>query len=321
LRLPKRLYLLFTLLALSLLTKSPLRASEKLQVVATFPHDAAIAKEIGGAYVRVDSLTPGREDPHGVTVRFSLVPLLNRADLLLVNGQQLEVMWLPELLQRSRNDRILPGKSGYLNVSKGAELIFYRPEEVGRSPLFDANFVYGAKTGQIANHHYWLNPANGLITAKNIFEKLGELDPEHEPAYRANYEAFVSKLRQKIQEWDALMAPYAGVQVVSYHRSWNYLLKRQGIQVLDYIEPLELGSVKESFLKKLARRMKAQKVSLILMEPYQDKKVAEQLVRETGARLLVLPSSVGSEPGIQDYFQLFEVIYERLIEALKGLQG
>lgn len=309
------------LLVLNLLTETSSQALEKLQVVATFPHDAAIALEIGGSFIQVESLTRGEEDPHLITARFSLIPLLNRADLLLVNGQLLEVMWLPELLQKSRNDKILPGKFGYLDVSKGADLIFYHPDEVGRSPLFDANFVYGAKTGQIANHHYWLNPSNGLIIARNIFEKLRELDPDHESIYRTNYENFVSRLQERIREWDAQMAPYAGLQVVSYHRSWNYLLNRHGIQILDYIEPLELGLPKQGSLKKLAQQMKAQKVRLILLETYQDKKVAEQLAGETDAHLLVLPSSVSPNLGIHDYFQLFEVIYGKLLEAFKGLQG
>ena len=314
-------FILVVLLVLNLLTESSSQALEKLQVVTTFPHDAAIAVEIGGPYVQVESLTRGEEDPHLVTTRFSLIPLLNRADLLIVNGQLLEIMWLPELLQKSRNDKILPGKSGYLDVSRGADLIFYSPDEVGRSPLFDANFVYGAKTGQIANHHYWLNPANGLVIAKNIFEKLSELDPDHESAYRTNYEKFGSRLRERIQKWDAQMAPYAGLQVVSYHRSWNYLLNRHGIRIWGYIEPLELGLPKQSSLKKLARQLKTQKVRLILLETYQDKKVAWQLAEETGAHILVLPSSVSPNLGIQDYFQLFEVIYGKLLEAFKGLQG
>lgn len=293
-------------------------------MVATMPHDAAIAKVIGGNCTQVTSLTRGEEDPHKITAhtfQFSLIPTLNRADLLIVNGQQLEIMWLPELLQRSRNSKILPGKSGYLDASKGADLIFYDPKEVGRSPLFDAGFVYGAKTGKIANHHYWLNPVNGLIIAKNIFEKLSELDPEREPAYRMNYEVFVSELQRKIQQWDTQMDPYTGLQVVSYHRSWNYLLNRHNIQVLDYIEPVEFRPPTKSSLAKLVRRMKEQKIRLILMEPYQDRKVVERLSGETGARLLILPSSVEAASDIQSYSQLFEVIYGKLIETLRGLEG
>lgn len=317
----KKFFFILTIVLVSgFLSKSNILASEKLRIVATLPHDAALVRTVGGEYVQVDSLTRGEEDPHGVTARFSVIPLLNRADLLIVNGQQLEVMWLPELLQKSRNNKILPGNEGYLNISKGVDLIFYDPKEIGRSRLFDANFAYGAKTGQIGNHHYWLDPANGRIATKNIFEKLKELDPGHESAYRMNYERFVSELQKKIEDWDRQIALYKGFQVVSYHRSWNYLLRRYDIRVLGYIEPLELGSPNPNHMKKLARQMKEQKVQLILMESYQDKKVAEQLAQEAGARLVILPSSVGAEPGIQSYIQLLDVIYGRLVEVLAEVQ-
>ncbi len=324
-------------LAIGLLAASQAWGAAHLNVVATTEHSAAIAKIVGGNRIAVAYLATGAQDPHAIEPKRSFSVLLNRANLLIVNGQGLEAAWLPTALAESTNSRIMEGKLGYLDASTGAHLIAYDQEELERPFLFNIilslNPFLGRGVPQAElgnNHHYWLDPANGETIARAIFERLALLDAPAAEFYQVNYERFVSKLQEKATEWDAIMKPFAGAEIVSYHRDWTYLARRHGIKVFDYVEPKEpfiLGPTRissppdQADLSTLIARIRRSRVKLILANTYQDRAAAGQIARGTGARVLILPSSVSRSEGIEDYFQLFDRVYQELSKALQRSDG
>lgn len=299
----------------------------KLNIVTSFPQDAAIVKAIAQDKVDVKSLTLASQDPHAIQLKPNLAVILNRADLLIVNGQDLELAWLPTALTNARNSKILEGAPGYLNPSEGVELIPYSPEELLSTPFFTTNIIAGTQSaggGQVSvvrgNHHYWLDPANGLIVARNIAAKLIEMDPGNEDFYKGNLSQFETTLKERIVKWDAMMEPFKEIKFVSQHRDWNYIAKRHGLKVFGFIEPRETIPPSAAEMAALIKKMKAQNVRLIVTSPWQNQRAAQEIAKQTGATYLILPSSVGEDVGVKDYIDLFDVLYGKLVSTLKGLQ-
>jgi zinc/manganese transport system substrate-binding protein len=322
-----------SLLLGALLAVAVARAEAKLHVVATTETHAALARAVGGDRISVAYLVKGSQDPHAILPRRSLSVLLNRADLLIVNGQGLESAWLPTALAESTNARIREGKPGYLDASTGATLIPYDPADVRASVLLRTLFAVQAavvsKQTQMPvtnNHHYALDPSNGMTTAQAIFEKLVLLDPTNADVYRANYDRFVSRLAERLADWDAQMKPFEGMQIVSAHRSWTYLARRHGLRILAYVEPpepliLAVGNLDNppdrDDKAELVAKMTQHGVKLIVAETYQNQAMLGEIARQAGASLLALPWSVSQAEGIDDYFALFDRIYQNLIPALQ----
>lgn len=299
----------------------------KLNIVTSFPQDAAIVKAIAQDKVDVKSLTLASQDPHAIQLKPNLAVILNRADLLIVNGQDLELAWLPTALTNARNSKILEGAPGYLNPSEGVELIPYSPEELLSTPFFTTNIIAGTQSaggGQVSvvrgNHHYWLDPANGLIVARNIAAKLIEMDPGNEDFYKGNLSQFETTLKERIVKWDAMMEPFKGIKFVSQHRDWNYIAKRHNLKVFGFIEPRETIPPSAAEMAALIKKMKAQNIRLIVTSPWQNQRAAQEIAKQTGATYLILPSSVGEDVGVKDYIDLFDVLYGKLVSTLKGLQ-
>ena len=321
------------LLLSGLLAFAPAPAQAKLHIVATTETHAALARIVGGEHVSVTFLVKGSQDPHGILPKRSFSVLLNRADLLIVNGQGLESAWLPTVLAESTNSRIREGKSGYLDASTGAMLIPYDPADVRASVLLRALFALEAavvsKQTQIpatSNHHYSLDPSNGLPTAQAILDKLVLLDPTHADAFRANFGRFASKLTEKLTEWDARMKPFEGMAIVSAHRSWTYLARRHGLQIVGYVEPPEPLMLSVTNVDnppdrdekaELVAKMSQRGVKLIVAETYQNQAMLHEIARKADASLLTLPWSVSQAEGIDDYFALFDRIYQSLTGALR----
>ena len=320
------------LLLMSLIALSWAWAEAGLNVVATTEHYAAIAKIVGGDRLAVAYLGRGDQDPRAIEPKASFSVPLNRADLLIVNGQGLEEAWLPTVLSDSTNARLREGKPGYLDASQGANLLPYDSKEIESPFLIKAlvalNAVFGKGSEDLRlgnNPYYWLDPANGETIAKAISERVALLDLPNAEFYQANYERFASRLRERLRAWDAMMKSFAGAEIVSYRRSWTYLARRHGLRVLAYVEPKEplvLGPTNlynppdrdEKSL--LIARMRQSHVKLLVAETYQDQALARDIASQAGAKLLTLPASVSQREGIDDYFQLFERIYQELSRAL-----
>jgi len=294
-------------------------ASAKLQVVTTFSQDASIVSAIGGGFIEVVSLTNGLQDPHAVEPKPSLAAHLSRADLLIVNGQQMELAWLPAALAAVGNPRIQEGGEGYLNASAGVRLIPYTTEEL-EGTQFVPFLGEDSNHHKVGNHHFWLDPANGLIIARNVYRKLAKMDPKNDWIYKLNYESFTARLTEKMKDWDALMVMFRGVKIVSYHRDWIYLTNRHGLEIVAYIEPRETIPPSAGDAARLIKLVKDKDIPLILISPWQPQRASREIARQSGAKVLSLPSAVDSRLGTRDYIQLFDVIYTQLSRALFATQ-
>src|SRR5256714_7702001 len=294
------------LAALSLLATTA--GAAPLKVVTTIQDLASLTKEVGGDRVDVSSIARGYQDPHFVEPKPSFLLLLRNADLLEAVGLELEIGWLPPLLDQSRNPNIRPGTKGYLDVSNGVEILD-RPTNVNRS-MGDVH--------PLGNPHFWLDPANAVRIAIQISQRLSELRPADAPYFAQRLNAFKVRINEANKRWMAEMAPYRGAKIVTYHNSWPNFARHFGLDVVGYVEPKPGVPPSPSHSFELVNLMKAQGVKAICMEPYFDQKDPQFIASKTGAHVVVLyPSVGGAKSGTDDYFQLFDTNIANLIKALK----
>lgn len=284
-------------------------AADKLKVVTTIQDLASLTKEVGGDRVDVQSIARGYQDPHFVEPKPSFLMLLRGADLLEVVGLELEIGWLPPLLDQSRNNNIRPGQRGYLDVSNGVEILDRPTGTVNRS-MGDVH--------PQGNPHYWLDPANAVRIAIQIERKLAEMRPADAPYFEQRLNAFKVRINDANKRWTAQLAPYRGAKIVTYHNSWPNFVRHFGLDVVGYVEPKPGVPPSPSHTFELINLMKAQKVRAILMEPYFDATTPQSIADRTGAKLVVMyPSVGGGKTGTDDYFQLFDTNIANLVKALK----
>jgi zinc/manganese transport system substrate-binding protein len=299
-------------LALLLALALPARAQGKLSLVASTEDLAAIAREVAGDHITIDFIARGYQDPHFVEAKPSFILKLQRADLLVLVGRELEIGWLPPLVQQSRNAKIQPGAAGYLDASLHARILDIPQGQVTRA-MGDVH--------PLGNPHYWLDPENGKIIARDIAAKLSQLRPDEKAFFDQRLAAFVQKLDEAEKRWVSAMAPYKGVKVVTYHRSYVNFADRFGIDVVGYVEPRPGIPPTPQHTLDLINEMKRQGVKLVLVEPYFDLKTPNAIGRDTGARVLVVPPSVGGVKAITDYFSLFNYAIDMLVTAIKPTQS
>jgi zinc/manganese transport system substrate-binding protein len=294
-------------LLLALAVAFPSAAAAKLRVVSTLQDFASIAQSIGGDRVETFALAKGYQDPHFVDAKPSHVLQLSRAELLIVAGLELEIGYLPPLVDQSRNARIRQGGPGYLDVSSGCEIL-QRPTTVVTRAMGDVH-PYG-------NPHYWTDPENGRRIARAIAERLEALDPAGAAAYAANLAAFETRLDAKQKEWLGRLAPFAGAKVVTFHDSWPNFARRFGLDVAGHVEPRPGIPPTPSHTLEIINLIQREKIRVILVEPYFDTKTPDSIAAKTGARVVALYPSVGGLPEITDYFALFDRNVAALVEAL-----
>lgn len=284
-------------------------AQAKLRVVTTLQDFAAIAAAVGGDRVETFALAKGYQDPHFVDAKPSLVLQLSRADLLIVAGLELEIGYLPPLIDQSRNAKIHPGNPAYLDASAGCEILG-RPTQVVTRAMGDVH--------PFGNPHYWTDPENGRVIARAIAGRLTELDAAGADTYRLNLTAFEARLDAKEQEWEAKMKPYAGTPVVTFHDSWPNFARRFGLEVVGHVEPKPGIPPSPTHTLEIINLIRDKKVPVILVEPYFDTKTPKFIAERTGAQVVMLYPSVGGIPEIKDYFDLFDVDLRLLAQALGG---
>lgn len=294
-------------LAVTLLAASAFAAP--LNVVTTTSDLASLTNEIGGDRVTVTAIARGYQDPHFVEPKPSFLLLLQKADLLEVIGLDLEIGWLPPLVDQSRNANVRPGGKGYLDVSRGVEILDRPTGAVNRS-MGDVH--------PLGNPHYWLDPANAVRIAIQIEKKLEELRPADAQYFQTRLNDFKKRMNEADKRWRAALAPFKGQKVITYHNSWPNFMRRYGLEVAGYIEPKPGVPPSPSHTFELITMMKDQKIPLILMEPYFDHKTPQSVADKTGAKLVVLyPSVGGAKSGTDDYFQLFDTNINAIVNALK----
>jgi zinc/manganese transport system substrate-binding protein len=279
-----------------------------VNVITSTQDLASIVKEVGGDKVTVDSLAKGYQDPHFVEAKPSFILKLHQADLLVAVGRELEIGWLPPLITQSRNAKIQPGAQGYLDASLNAKIL--------DTPTGQITRAMGDVHPQ-GNPHYWLDPGNGRRIAQEVQAKLTELSRADAAYFAQRYADFDRRLTEGEKRWKAAMAPYKGLKVVSYHRSWPNFADAFGLDVIGYVEPKPGIPPSPAHTLDLEQEMKRQNVKIVLVEPYFDLKTPNAIGRDTGAEVLVMPPSVGGVKEVGDYFQLFDYDINLLVAAIK----
>jgi zinc/manganese transport system substrate-binding protein len=288
------------------------QADGKLNVMAATEDLASIGREIGGDRISIDSIAKGYQDPHFVEAKPSFILKLQKADLLIVVGRELEIGWLPPIMQQSRNNKIQPGAQGYLDASLGARILEVPTGQITRA-MGDVH--------PLGNPHYWLDPENGKLIAKEIADKLSELRPNDKAYFDQRLMDFTQRLDAAEKRWLAAMAPYKGTKIVTYHRSFPNFAERFGLDIIGYVEPRPGIPPTPQHTLDLINEMKRQNVKIVMVEPYFDLKTPNSIGQQTGAQVLVMPPSVGGVKEASDYFKLFDYDINLLVDAIKKVTG
>src|SRR5215475_13338451 len=300
---------LFAVMLIALLTASvPAGAQSKLNVVATTEDLAAIAREVGGDHITVDSIAKGYQDPHFVEAKPSFILKLQKADILILVGRDLEIGWLPPLIQQSRNSKVQVGADGYLDASLQVRILEIPQGQITRAE---------GDVHPLGNPHYWLDPENGKIIAREIFDKFAHFRPNDRAYFEQRLNDVVNRINDAEKRWVAMMAPYKGTKVVTYHRSFPNFAERFGLNIVGYVEPKPGIPPTPQHTLDLINQMKKDNVKLVLVEPYFDLKTPNAIGRDTSAEVLVMPPSVGGVKEVTDYFKLFDYDLNLLINAIK----
>ena len=296
-------------LALVGLTASVSQASAQLRVVATTPDLASVAREIGGDRVNVVALAKPTEDPHFVAAKPSFIVTLNRADALIEGGAELELGWLPPLLENARNGKIAAGAPGRVVASEGIRLLEI-PTSFDRSK---------GDIHSLGNPHFMVDPVSAKIVARNIASHLGQIDPKDAATYNSNLARFNSRIDSKLADWQKQLAPYRGAKIVTYHRDFIYLAQRFGLSIVDELEPKPGIAPSPSHLAQVILEMKRNNARVILVQPFQNRKTAETVARQTGAAVLDTPQQPGAVSGTTTYFDMVDNLVRQLASGL-GVQ-
>ena len=300
----------FFILSFAVLT-GPVAHGKKLRVVTTTQDPAAITRAIGGDRVTIVTLSKGYQDPHYLDVKPSYMLSLSRADLLVWIGLDMEIGYLPALVQGARNPGIADGAPGSLNLSRHLTVL-------GAGGTVDRAL---GDLHALGNPHYWLDPENGRKMARAIARRLTELDPKGGSLYADNLAAFETRLDEKEKEWAARLAPLSGREIVTYHSSWDYFVARYNLVVVGHVEPKPGVPASASHTLALIKTVRAKKVPIILMEVYYDERIPKLIASKSDARVVSIANSVGGAKGVDDYFALFDTIVEALETALGPSAG
>jgi ABC-type Zn uptake system ZnuABC Zn-binding protein ZnuA len=283
-------------------------AQGKLNVITATEDLAAIAREVAGDRATIEAMARGYQDPHYVEPKPSFILKLQKADVLVVVGRELEIGWLPPLIQQSRNSKIQAGAEGYLDASANAEILEIPTGQVTRA-MGDVH--------PLGNPHYWLDPENGKRIGKEVSDKFSQLRPNDRAYFEQRLADFSSRLDAAEKKWLAAMAPYKGLKVVTYHRSFPNFAQRFGLDIIGYVEPRPGIPPTPQHTLDLLNEMKRQNVKLILVEPYFDTKTPKKIASDVGGEVLVMPPSVGGVKEVTDYFKLFDYDINLLVDAIK----
>jgi zinc/manganese transport system substrate-binding protein len=284
-------------------------ALAKLNVVATTADLASIAKVIGDERIDLTVLAKPTEDPHFVDAKPSLILKLNRADVVVEGGAELEIGWLPRLLDEARNTKLAAGAAGHVLCSQGVAL-----KEIPSTLDRSKGDIHAA-----GNPHYIVDPVNAKIVARNITEAFCALDEKSAAAYRANLQKFSDALDAKLAEWQKKLEPYKGQQVVAYHNSWLYFGDRFGLNIDLFLEPKPGVPPTPRHLAEVILRMKQDKVHVILVDPYLDRRTAETVAGKTDATVVDVAQFPGGVKGTEGgYIALMDYLVNSVAKALAG---
>lgn len=318
-------------------------AAAKIRVVTTLPVLADIARQVGGNNVSVQALAKGTEDPHYVIARPSLMAAVTDADLFVEVGMQLE-LWTDRVLEGAGNPNVQPGRSGHVYASDGVPRLEV-PERLTRAE---------GDIHPFGNPHEWLNPLNGVLFAENIAAGLKRIDPSHSADYDSNLAKFsgeiysrlfgndlvqryggkrmAEKLRRgqldaflksensdtRLGGWMRQARRFRGEKVVTYHKAWSYLAEVFDLDVVNTVEEKPGIPPSAEHRDKLLAQMKANNVRILILAPFEARRISEQIAAQTGARIAALPLDVGGAPSASDFISFFDTILSELAKAAEG---
>jgi zinc/manganese transport system substrate-binding protein len=281
----------------------------KLNVVATTPDLGAIAKEIGGDKINLTTMARPTEDPHFVDAKPSFIVRLNRADVLIHGGADLEVGWLPKLVEQARNAKIVGAAKGEVRCCEGVQMREV-PEQLDRS----AGDIHAA-----GNPHFLVDPENAKIVAHHIADAFAALDTANAAAYQANAKKFHDAIDAKLAEWQAKLAPFKGQHVVAYHNSWLYFAERFGFKIEIFLEPKPGIPPSPAHLASVMAKMKEVNARVVIVDPYLNRKTAETVARDTGAQVVAVTQFPGGVKGTEGgYIALMDYLVNSLAAAMGG---
>jgi ABC-type Zn uptake system ZnuABC Zn-binding protein ZnuA len=282
-------------------------ATAQLKVVTRTTDLYDIASAVGGTHVKATHIGEGYEDPHFVQPKPSFILRLRDADVWAYVGLDLEIGWMPLLLDGARNSKINAGAPGHINASTVI-------------PVLDANQRVDRSQGDVhplGNPHYWLDPSNARKIAVLFRDRFSVLDPKNAAAYRANTTAWENRLTAAEQAWQADLSRLRGKPVVAWHTSWRYFAAYTGLDIVGFMEPKPGVPPSPSHLASLVATMKQTGARSIIMEPFYDRKMADKIARETGATVLVVPPSVGGTKALTDYVSVMKNAISMVASAVK----
>lgn len=279
-----------------------------IKVFACEPEWGALVTELGGEFVDVFTATTAQQNPHHVQARPSLIAKIRRSDLLVCTGADLEVGWLPVLLQRGSNPKIQPGKSGYFEATRFVKMLG-APQRLDRA------------SGDVhpeGNPHIHTDPRNILTVAKALGERLAQVDPEHQLQYQQRLEDFSSRWLAAMQRWENQAESLRGVPIVVHHNGWHYLNHWLGLDNIASLEPKPGIPPSTADLSALLSRLREQPAKMVIHAAYQDNQADQWLAKHTQIKVVALPFTVGGTPAAKDLFSLFD---ETISQLLKGAQS
>ena len=286
-------------------------AQAKLNIVATTPDIAAIAQEITGNKAVVTTLARPTEDPHFIDAKPSFILKLNKADVLIEGGAELETGWLPTLIENARNPKISAGAPGHISCAEKIQFLEV-PSSLDRSK----GDIHAA-----GNPHFMTDPINARTVAETISSALSRLDSGNASVYQDNLVQFQARLDKKVEEWKKLLEPYRGSDIVAYHNTWPYFASRFQLKSELFLEPKPGIPPTPAHLAGIIDKMKTGKVKVIIVEPYQNKKTAETVAADTGAQVVQLTQYPGGVKGSEGgYIELMDYLIKTLAGALKNSQ-
>jgi zinc/manganese transport system substrate-binding protein len=283
----------------------PVSAGAAESIVTTLPSLASIAREIGGDRIEVIALCRGYEDPHYIQPKPSYAKSLRKAVLLVYGGLELEVGWLPPLLETARNPKIAPGAPGLLEASTAVQRVLEIPSgELSRAQ---------GDIHPFGNPHFMLDPHNALAVTDLIAQRLGELDPAGREAYLDGAASYRQRLEAKIAECEARAEPLRGKSIVAYHKQWEYLADWLGVDVVGYIEAKPGIPPAPRHVASIIELIRGHHVEIVVAATFMDTAAAEKVAQSGGARLVVLPAEVGGIEGTDNYIDFLDAVVRRLV--------
>lgn len=279
----------------------------KLSVVTTTTdlHDIALA--VGGNRIDAIHISEGYQDPHFVEAKPSFILKLRKADVFAYVGLDLEVGWMSLLVDGARNPKIRPGGAGNLDVSRAIPVIDQARGNVDRSQ---------GDVHPLGNPHYWLDAGNGRRIARLFRDRFSQLDPSGATTYAENTRSFEANLSAAERAWAPSLAKIRGKPVVAWHTSWKYLAQYTGMSIVGFMEPKPGVPPSPAHLAGLIATMRRTGAKVIIMEPFYDRKTADFVAARAGAKVLILPPSVGGVRAVQDYIGLLRYDIGQLANAL-----